>query len=39
MPSDPKSWTWAITSALMLAAIVLAIVAVVRAYALMFGTF
>ena len=39
MPSDPKSWTWVITSALMLAAIVLAIVAVVRAYALMFGTF
>ena len=39
MPPDPKSWSWLITTALILAAIALAIVAVVRAYALMFGTF
>lgn len=39
MPSDPKSWSWLVTTALMLAAVVLAIFAVVKSYALMFGTF
>ncbi len=39
MPTDPKSWSWLVTTALLLAAVILAIVAVVKSYALMFGSF